>query len=208
MLRVQGPEGGPARDRREARCDHRAGRDRPPGGPAAAHHRAARQRRRRLPALVGALRSRDDGCLRGAGRDRRRHRHAAARDHACRSGPEPRAKRYQEPRGVRVGATGPCVADQAWPVHAAGDHPLREGDRDRSAVRGTSGVPIRFLQADGHVRRRPVRRGHVEIEGTGRAGSGDRSETCRGMGDAGSRGRAVRSQLRAIRLAVRAGAGA
>ncbi len=84
--------GGPA-----AQGRLRAGRQHPPRRQPPAHHRPARGRGDGLAAVVRALRPRDGGRLRGAGRDRAQDRRGAAGD-SCR----PRSRRRSRPSRRRT----------------------------------------------------------------------------------------------------------
>ena len=122
LSKIQGPERLPAHDRaRLSRQvgDRRAGRPRARapttrstgslrrGGQPAAHQRPAGRRRDRFPALVRALRPRDVGRLRGAGRDRPQDRRGAAH-HPLAAGAGG-ARRRSRPRICRP-TTSTCAA--------------------------------------------------------------------------------------------------
>ncbi len=119
--------GGPA-----AQGRLRPGRQHPPGRQPPAHHRPARGRGVGLAAVVGALRPRDGGRLRGAGRDRAQDRGGAAREALAPGGAGPRGPADGEPAGLRP--LPPRAQLRAAP-HPAGPRVRAADVRERGLAR-------------------------------------------------------------------------
>jgi serine/threonine protein kinase len=101
------------------------------------------------------------------------------------------ATRHAEPRGLRVVPERARAPGQARPLPAAGDRVLRAGTGARPRVRRGHGVALGFVPADGHFRRRAIRRGHAAGQEARGAGAPDRSGIGRGVGHAGQHRRAI-----------------
>ena len=180
-LRLQGQGHRHPPDRPGARRAHGARGERPAVGPAPADHRAADRRRERLSTLVGALRPRDGGRLRGPGRDRagdRQHPPRAPGGIGRRSrGGSPDARR----RGLQLLPEGPLLPEPAAPE--AGDQGARGRDRAGPPLRrGLRGPRRRLLLLGflwrhfdlGGLRARPPCRREGPGADAGRAGSASR----------------------------------
>ena len=206
VVRVQGAARGRARDRRAARRDRGARRERAAVGHARTRRRAARGRAHRLPAVVRPHRSFVRRRLRDPGRHRARHLGRALDDAAA--GVDHRDARSRRGRRVR-----------ALPARAVR---AQQADRGRPAIRGAllrgrdgsgSGVRARLRGA----RRRAadaggVRRGAAVLRDAacprrGRAGARHPPGARRGVRHPGLGARAVRLELegRGRRLPAREG---
>ncbi len=140
----------------------------------AAHQRGARGHEDRLPALVGALRPRDEGRLRGAGRDRPQHRRGAARDAVAPGAGRARREAHRQPPGLR-----PVPARQELRAtgHAAGRGVRAADVRER----GHDGPRLRARPRRHRQRLRPALLPLAAHPGLDRAGQGrERAGECSG----------------------------
>ena len=165
--------GGPAAEGRL-----RPGRQHPPGRQSPPHHRPARGRGLGLAALVRALRPRDGGRLRGAGRDRAQDRGGAAREALAPGGAGPRDQAHGEPAGLR---SLPPRAQLRPPPHAPGSRvraaDVRERGLARPRVRPRLGLDLERLRPVPLQLRAPAEAGST-ARATRRARRSPCSPTC------------------------------